>query len=380
MRVERAVRTSTSVYNKFMSELQTFLASSPLAFYKALQPLDLFGYGALHRSQCMPAQMYGGNGRNLLDEESSAAANAAAQEALAIRAMSLFDAISPLPSLSSSSTNGGGSGDESTGLSFGGMYSSSSSMHSDRASSFSSRASITNGDVLDSNMMTDKSNNNNNATSSFASLLSLHSAGDRESLIRVLLQVGPIQIPLLELLANHLAEAYNALEALEEDQATADFSSSSTSSSSPSSLSERLITQALPRLILAHLKQVEYAVPESGPQLCERLVDITTVLSTSAQREVLATLPFVIDEPSRAPVVTRLLQLLHETPDLATLILDVLTSMSIPSRLRNDVVNAALKLIASTSPITIPLASKVALSVAPVTELSRVLRYVTDLQ
>ncbi|KJE91160.1 hypothetical protein CAOG_002337 [Capsaspora owczarzaki ATCC 30864] len=148
--------------------------------------------------------------------------------------------------------------------------------------------------------------------------LSLKVAND--SLVRLMLGVEPIQTHLL----------INLLEKLPVVQD--DYSMSSEEIN-------------LPRLIVAQMRWLDFVV--DGRQLADKLVEVLSVTNAEVQRELISSLPDILNDAEHRRMVDCLSMLVTSEPKLMVTILDALSNLTLPPHQVDEIRDKILKMLAS---------------------------------
>ena len=172
----------------------------------------------------------------------------------------------------------------------------------------------------------------------------------QDSLLQTFLKVLSLQRPLLEWLLHTLATD------------SQEWLSSNPSHPHPSSPPSSLSPASLPRLFLAHLRYLDVVYDWS--HLVSTLLDVLdTSLPPPISRELIASLPSLIDPLYHPPIATHLTQtLLPSHPDLTLPILDALSNMTLPPPLSHSVVSAITARLPTTDVKDLPVCVRFLLS------------------
>lgn len=103
--------------------------------------------------------------------------------------------------------------------------------------------------------------------------------------------------------------------------------------------------QQIPGLILNQLKWLDCIV--DGKELCSKLLDILTIAPVELQRDIITSLPEILDDSTHRTVALQLKELLQTDSQLTSAIIDCFTNLHLSDDLTTDILEAALQRIDS---------------------------------
>eukprot|EP00178_Gracilaria_changii_P006799 TRINITY_DN220_c0_g2_i1.p1 TRINITY_DN220_c0_g2~~TRINITY_DN220_c0_g2_i1.p1 ORF type:complete len:1526 (+),score=223.61 TRINITY_DN220_c0_g2_i1:1259-5836(+) len=167
------------------------------------------------------------------------------------------------------------------------------------------------------------------------SISSAHTSALSPSLVKTILSVDLFQTPMISCIINKISE-------LGED-----------------SCPDKDIAHTL----LNQLRWLDFIV--DGPALCENLLSIVPVISTTMQKELVEALPEILDDSSRDSAVTELMRLLEESPSMMGSIVDALGALGVDEERIADVNTSIISTLAATNRDTLPVTLKYLLRSCP---------------
>ncbi|CAN8064786.1 unnamed protein product [Agarophyton chilense] len=166
-------------------------------------------------------------------------------------------------------------------------------------------------------------------------MTSNHMSALSPSLVKIILSIDLFQTPMISCIVNKISE-------LGED-----------------SCSDKDIAHAL----LNQLRWLDFII--DGPKLCENLLSIIPVISTSMQKELVEALPEILDDSSRNPAVTELMRLLEESPSMMGSIVDALGALGVDEERIADVNTSIMSTLGATNRDMLPVTLKYLLRSCP---------------
>lgn len=103
--------------------------------------------------------------------------------------------------------------------------------------------------------------------------------------------------------------------------------------------------QQIPVLILNQLKWLDCIV--DGKELCSKLLEILTVAPVELQRDIVTSLPEILDDSVHRTVALHLKELLQTNSQLTSAIIDCFTNLHLSDDLSTDILEAALQRVDS---------------------------------
>ncbi|KAI0567100.1 hypothetical protein FGB62_4g050 [Gracilaria domingensis] len=164
---------------------------------------------------------------------------------------------------------------------------------------------------------------------------SAHVSALSPSLVKVILSIDLFQTPMIACVINKISE-------LGED-----------------SCADKDIAHTL----LNQLRWLDFIV--DGRALCENLLAIVPVISTSMQKELVEALPEILDDSSRNTAVTELMRLLEESPSMMGSIVDALGALGVDEERIADVNTSIISTLGATNRDTLPVTLKYILRSCP---------------
>ncbi|PKA50881.1 hypothetical protein AXF42_Ash007536 [Apostasia shenzhenica] len=143
----------------------------------------------------------------------------------------------------------------------------------------------------------------------------------RESLVRLLLLVAPIQPQLLNLLLEKLPEHFNA------DTIGGNCS----------------LKDDIARLIVNQFRWLDFLVDSEG--FAEKLMEVLSICPSGLKKEIIGSLPEIIGDKSHGTVVTALEKMLLEDSEVIVPVLDSFSNLNLDEHLREQAVTIALSCI-----------------------------------
>lgn len=155
------------------------------------------------------------------------------------------------------------------------------------------------------------------------------------SLVRVLLCIESLQTPLATCIINKISE-------FGEDAQRQD---------------------ALAPLLLSQLKWLDFLV--DSPTLCGNLLEIVPIVSPQMQRNIVESLPEILDDRSRDTAVTDLMRILEENPAMMGSVVDALGALGVRNDAVQDVNGAVLATLSAANPDMLPASLRYLMRTAP---------------
>ena len=103
--------------------------------------------------------------------------------------------------------------------------------------------------------------------------------------------------------------------------------------------------QQVPGLILNQLKWLDCIV--DGKELCSKLLEILTIAPVELQRDIITSLPEILDDSAHRTVALHLKELLQSNSQLTPAIVDCFTNLHLSDDLITDILEAALQRVDS---------------------------------
>jgi len=110
--------------------------------------------------------------------------------------------------------------------------------------------------------------------------------------------------------------------------------------------------QQIPGLILNQLKWLDCIV--DGKELCSKLMEILTVAPVELQRDIITSLPEILDDNAHGTVALHLKKLLQANSQLASAIINCFTNLHLSDDITADILEAALQRLDSADYADLP--------------------------
>ena len=110
--------------------------------------------------------------------------------------------------------------------------------------------------------------------------------------------------------------------------------------------------QQIPWLVLNQLKWLDCIV--DGKELCNKLLEILTIAPVELQRDIITSLPEILDDNAHRTVALHLKELLQSNSQLTSAIVDCFTNLHISDDLIVEILEAALQRVDSASFADLP--------------------------
>lgn len=108
-----------------------------------------------------------------------------------------------------------------------------------------------------------------------------------------------------------------------------------------SSNSQNADEPSLPRLILTSVRFLPYV--QDGAGLSEKMIEIIQACPTDVQREIISSLPEILEDQQHELIAPSLKDMLDETRTLTCTILDTLSNMSLSKAVMKELLDIVLK-------------------------------------
>lgn len=122
------------------------------------------------------------------------------------------------------------------------------------------------------------------------------------------------------------------------------------------------------KVLLNQLRWLDFVV--DGPALCESLLSIVPVVSSSVQRVLIEALPEILDDSSREVAVTELVRILQESPSMMGSVVDALAALGVDDARLPDVNSSILSTLNAAHRDMLPVSLRYLLRTCPPTMLT----------
>jgi hypothetical protein len=129
--------------------------------------------------------------------------------------------------------------------------------------------------------------------------------------------------------------------------------------------------QSISRNIISHLKWLDHIVDSS--QLVKKLVEILPICDSKLQKEIITSIPEILEDSSHEDIVLHLLNLMTEDSQFTLPIIDTLTNLNLSSSVQDQVRGTIMKTLTSASLDQLPLIIKFILQSVPSNNLAKIL-------